>query len=59
VQVVRDVPTSLWFGGALILVMLPPLVTSFRALAFEGRRWKESDHGAGQSSSDGGDDDDD
>ncbi len=59
VQVVRDVPTSLWFGGALILVMLPPLFTSFRALAFEGRRWKESDHGAGQSSSDGGDDDDD
>jgi hypothetical protein len=58
VTVVRDVATSLWFAGALILVALPPLVTSLRAAAFERRRWQESDHGAGGESSDdaGGDD---
>lgn len=58
VQVVRDVPTSLWFGGALLFVMIPPVITSFRAMAFEGRRWKESDHaGGGSSHDDEGDDD--
>jgi hypothetical protein len=58
VKVVRDVPTSLWFVGALILVAVPPVMTSLRASAFEHRRWQESDHGAGESSSDEGDDDD-
>jgi ribosomal protein S27E len=50
VTVVRDVATSAWFVGALILVALPPLMTSFRAAGFERRRWQESDHAAGQSS---------
>jgi ribosomal protein S27E len=58
VKVVRDVPTSLWFVGALILIVLPPVMTSLRASAFEHRRWQESDHGAGESSSDEEDDDD-
>ena len=61
VTVVRDVATSLWFLGALILIVLPPLVTSFRAAAFERRRWQESDHATGKSSNakDQDEDDDD
>jgi ribosomal protein S27E len=58
VKVVRDVATSVWFVGALILVVLPPLMTSLRAAAFERRRWQESDHGGGQSSGDEKDGDD-
>ena len=58
VKVVRDVPTSLWFVGALILVVLPPVMTSLRASAYERRRWQESDHATGGSSSDAEDDDD-
>ena len=45
VRVVRDVSTSLWFMVALVLIVLPPIVSSWRALKFEGRRWQESDHG--------------
>lgn len=57
VTVVRDVATSLWFGGALILLFIPPILTQMRAGGFETRRWQESDHGT--SSSDDDDDDDD
>jgi hypothetical protein len=57
VKVVRDVATSVWFVGALILVVLPPLMTSLRGSAFEHRRWQESDHGTGESSDAGEDDD--
>jgi ribosomal protein S27E len=60
VTVVRDVSTSLWFLGALVLLAVPPIVTSWRAAAFEGKRWAESDHGSTDSSGDDeGDDDDD
>jgi hypothetical protein len=59
VTVVRDVATSLWFFVALGLLAVPPAVTSLRSLAFERRRWQESDHPPGGSSSDAGDDDDD
>jgi hypothetical protein len=58
VRVVRDVATWVWFVGALILVMLPPVMSSFRSAAFERRRWQESDHGAGESDDDEEDDDD-
>ena len=58
VTVVRDVATSVWFIGALILVALPPLMTSFRAAGFERRRWQESDHATGKSSGAKQDDDD-
>jgi len=58
VTVVRDVATPVWFLGALILIALPPLMTSFRAAKFEGRRWQESDHATGKSSDDKKDDDD-
>ncbi|MEP7309180.1 MAG: DUF4178 domain-containing protein [Acidobacteriota bacterium] len=58
VTVVRDVATSVWFLGALMLIVLPPLMTSFRAAAFERRRWQESDHATGKSSDTDKDDDD-
>ena len=45
VRVVRDVSTSLWFVIALVLIVVPPILSSWRALKFEGRRWQESDHG--------------
>jgi ribosomal protein S27E len=45
VRVVRDVSTSLWFMVALVLIVLPPILSSWRALKFESRRWQESDHG--------------
>jgi ribosomal protein S27E len=45
VRVVRDVSTSLWFLVALVLIVVPAIWASWRALAFEGQRWQESDHG--------------
>ena len=45
VRVVRDVSTSLWFMVALVLIAVPPILASWRAAAFERRRWQESDHG--------------
>jgi ribosomal protein S27E len=45
VRVVRDVSTSLWFLVALVLIVVPPILGSRRAAAFEHRRWQESDHG--------------
>jgi hypothetical protein len=58
VGVVRDVPTSLWFVGALIFVVIPPVLTSVRAWGFEGRRWAESDHGVSESARNQEDEDD-
>jgi hypothetical protein len=53
----RDVPTSLLFWLVLPLLILPPLVKSFRSAAFENRRWQESDYSTAVSSGgDGGDD---
>ena len=45
VRVVRDVPTSLWFLVALVLIVIPPILAWRRAAMFERRRWQESDHG--------------
>jgi hypothetical protein len=42
VTVVRGAVTSLWFLAALVLLLLPPVLTSWRALSFERRRWEES-----------------
>ena len=58
VRVVRDVVTSLWFLIAVGLLALPPAAATWRSMAFERRRWQESDHAPSSSSgSDGGDDD--
>jgi Domain of unknown function (DUF4178) len=45
VRVVRDVSTSLWYVVALVLIAVPPILASWRAVTFEHRRWQESDHG--------------
>ena len=45
VRVVRDVSTSLWFLVALVLIVVPPILTTRRAFTFERQRWQESDHG--------------
>jgi hypothetical protein len=57
VNVIEDVATSLWYVVTVILVMIPPIVTSIRASGFESRRWAESDHGNSGSSSEDADDD--
>jgi hypothetical protein len=41
----RDVPSMLFFWIALALLAVPPVLVSFRAAGFEGRRWRESDYG--------------
>src|SRR5262249_31552536 len=45
VKVTRDVPTMIWLLLALPLLLLPPLLMSFRWWRFERLRWQESDHG--------------
>jgi hypothetical protein len=48
----RDVP-SLWLLFLVLpLLIVPPIVTSARSAAFEGRRWMESDYAPSSSSSD-------
>jgi uncharacterized protein DUF4178 len=58
VRVVRDVPTSIWFLIAVGLLALPPIGTTWRSMAFERRRWAESDHAPSSSSDSDRDDDD-
>ncbi len=52
VAVKRDVPTTWLFWLVLPFLLIPPLIVSIRAAAFEGRRWAESDYAPS-----GGDDD--
>ncbi len=54
----RDVPNMIWFGLVLLLLLIPPIVVSFRSARFEGARWQESDYATVSSSddSDSGDD---
>ena len=44
-QVRRDVPTLLPYGVAFALLLVPPILVSKRAAAFELRRMQESDYG--------------
>ncbi len=53
IAVRRDVPAMSFFGIAALLLLIPPAFVSFRAIAFEQKRWRESDY----ASSGGGDDD--
>ncbi len=50
IRVRRDVPNALFFGVAMLLLFIPPIILSIRAAAFEGQRWKESDRGTAISS---------
>jgi hypothetical protein len=52
VAVIRDVPTSIWFFAALAFLAVPPILATWRSMAFESRRWQESDHASSSSSSD-------
>jgi hypothetical protein len=51
----HDVPSYIWFFVAGALMLIPPIVRTARARAFEARRWAESDYAP---SSDGDDSDD-
>jgi hypothetical protein len=44
VDVKRDVPVSMFFVLAFLALLVPAVLISFRALAFERSRWSESDH---------------
>jgi hypothetical protein len=56
VDVIRDVPVPGIYGIALVALLLPALVISWRAYTFERSRWSESDHPPVQLSSSSGDD---
>jgi hypothetical protein len=43
VQLRRDVPPFSWAFGALILLLIPPIIQSLRASGFERSRWAGSD----------------
>lgn len=61
VRVVRDRPATLWYVLAAVVLAIPPMVASWRAMTFEAQRWNESDSGgddAGGSAEDDDDDDD-
>lgn len=52
-KVRRDVPSAVYYVLAVIVLLIPPVFVSIRAMAFETARWQESDFATG------GDDDDD
>jgi hypothetical protein len=58
VRVIRDVATSIWFFAALVLIVIPPIGSTWRSAAFERQRWAESDHGPADTSNAADDDDD-
>ncbi|MGP0074186.1 MAG: DUF4178 domain-containing protein [Bryobacteraceae bacterium] len=51
----RNVPNYGFFGIAALLLLIPPVLTTFRRGSFEAARWRESDYAPATSSS-GGDD---
>jgi Domain of unknown function (DUF4178) len=53
----RNVPNYGFFGLAALLLLIPPVLTTFRRGSFEAARWRESDYAPSMSSSRGGDDD--
>jgi hypothetical protein len=44
VDVIHDVPVFGIYGIALLVLLVPPLLISWRAFTFERSRWSESDH---------------
>ncbi|MEQ1910951.1 MAG: DUF4178 domain-containing protein [Vicinamibacterales bacterium] len=40
----RDVPSLIPYAIAFVLLVIPPILATFRPMAFERARWQESDH---------------
>jgi hypothetical protein len=54
----RDVPNYAFYWLAAGLLLIPPVINSWRSASFEAARWRESDYGAAFSKlSSGGADD--
>jgi hypothetical protein len=53
----RDVPGSVYFWIVLALLLIPPVLATFRKAGFETHRWQESDYAPVSAPSDDGDDD--
>jgi len=54
----RDVPQFSFFGIALLALLVPAALITWRSINFEHLRWAESDHAPMESSTDSGGDDD-
>lgn len=44
IELRRDVPAMSYFWIAAFLLLIPPIVTTFRSVKFESQRWAESDY---------------
>ena len=44
VDVKRDVPVNGFYGIGFLVLLIPPILISWRSLSFERARWSESDH---------------
>ena len=53
----RNVPNYAFFAIAAVLLLIPPILSTFRKASFEATRWRESDYAPSMSSSGGGGDD--
>jgi hypothetical protein len=59
-RVRRDRPAWVFYGMALMLLIVPPLVSTLRHATFEHARWSQSDHAAGNADDEeGGEDEED
>ena len=47
IRVRRDVPSVSFFGLGFLLLLIPPIFSSFRGVGFEAARWRESDYASG------------
>jgi len=43
-EVRRDVPVAGFYGIAFLMLLIPPILVSWRSFSFERSRWSESDH---------------
>ena len=57
IELRRNVPNYGFFGLAALLLLIPPVWTTFRRGSFEAARWRESDYAPSASSSNTGGDD--
>jgi hypothetical protein len=44
VSVKRDVPVMGFYGIGFLILLIPPILVSWRSVSFERARWSESDH---------------